>query len=161
MEAVMSVRRVSLYFLLIFAFSALVACLPADEMMPNQRVAAWSEQNLVFVADGPMGRVQAFRTGNGAPVFAAQTDIAPRKWVFDLQVDRQRGELWVLGDDGVSVHAAQGLQLKKRIPLATQSVAALRVEADRVVLMDGSGQTLGQIELGTFVASWRAPEHRG
>lgn len=158
----MSVRRVSLYFLLIFAFSVLVACLPANEMVPNQRVAAWSEQNLVFVADGPMGRVQAFRTGGGAPVFAAQTDIAPRKWVFDLQLDRQRGELWVLGDDGVSVHAAQGLQLKKRIPLATQSsVAALRVEADRVVLMNDSGQALGQIELGTFVASWLAPQSRG
>jgi hypothetical protein len=67
----------------------------------------------------------------------------------------------VLGDNGISVHKAHGLILQKHISLDVQAVAALRIDAGRVWLLDGAGERIGQIDQRTLVASWLSGDRRG
>ena len=157
----MSRHRVSRYLLLVVFLPMLAACLPENEMMARQYVVEWPEQHLLFIADSRVGKVQSFFLGSGAPVASAQSHDAQRSSVRDLQLDAQRGQLWVLGDDGVSVHKARGLVLQKHISLDTQQVSTMRIEDGRVVLFDDTGERVGQIDPRTLVASWLLPDHRG
>ena len=157
----MSGRRVCQYLLLALCMPLLVACQAADQTMAKQRVVDWAEQNLVFIADSRIGQVRSFFLGNGAPVPFAQTQGTRRKSVRDLQLDLRRAQLWVLGDDGVSVYAARGLVLQQKIDLGTEKVSALSIAADYVLLFAESGEQIGQIDCLTRVASWRTPERRG
>lgn len=158
----MTRRRASQFSLLVFLLLTLTACIPAGETSARQFVIEWPEQNLVFIADTRIGHVQSFRMANaGAPVMFAQTRGVQRASVRDIQIDRQRGQLWVLGDDGVYVHKARGLTLQKRIPLDTHQALSMRIEPDRVVLLSDTGEPIGQIDRGSLVASWSLPLRRG
>lgn len=157
----MSGRRISqcsLFFTLVFL---LAGCQSGNRALPLQSVLEWPEQNLLFVADSRQGKVQSFFLGSGAPVPFAQTHDPQRSCVRDLQLDTQRGQLWVLGDDGISVHKARGLIRQKHIPLDGQVVTALRIDAGGVWLLDGAGEAIGQIDQRTLVARWLAPDGRG
>jgi hypothetical protein len=140
----------------------LAACEPAQ--VPRQQLVEWSGQSLLFIADSRIGRVRSFFLGNGAPVYFAQTRGVGRASVRDLQLDAPRGQLWVLGDAGVDVHEARGLALQKHFTLDARDardVSALRIEADRVVLVSATGEEVGQIDSRTLLASWRLPPGRG
>ena len=121
----------------------------------------WPEQHLLFVADSQQGKVQSFFLGNGAPVPFAQTHDPQRSSVRDLQLDTQRGQLWVLGDNGISVHKARGLILQKHIVLDAQRVSALRIDEGCVWLLDDTGERIGQIDRRMLVTRWFSPTRRG
>ena len=132
----------------LFAFLAvsLSGCLPVDEAMPRQHVVEWPEQRLLFIADERTSRVQAFHLSAGAPVAFAQTRQNQHSRVRDIQLDTQRGKLWVLGYNGVSVYDADSLTLQRYIPLDGANIASLRIEKERVVLLAGSGRPVGEID---------------
>ena len=157
----MTRHSVSQYLLLAFLSYFVTACQPGHEFTPHQSVLEWPEQHLLFVADARQGKVQSFFLGNGAPTPFAQTHDSQRSSVRDLQLDTQRGQLWVLGDDGISVHKARGLILQKHIPLDGQTVAALHIDAGGVWLLDGAGERIGQIDQRTLVANWLSRDRRG
>jgi len=157
----MNGKRLCQSLLLLFASALLAACQPETSLAARQVQAAWPEQHLLFIADSRMGRVNAFFLGNGAPVFFAQTRSGGRASVRDLQLDVARGQLWVLGDDGVSVYDARRLQLEQQIPVNTQDISALRLEADTVMLLGASGEPVGQVDRRAFAASVRFPARRG
>jgi hypothetical protein len=139
----------------------LLGCQSSKQALPSQSVLEWPEQHLLFVADSRQGKVQSFFLGSGAPVPFAQTHDPQRASVRDLQLDTQRGQLWVLGDDGISVHKARGLIRQRHIPLDGQLVSALRIDAGSVWLLDGAGERIGQIDQRTLVASWLGRDRRG
>lgn len=145
--------RISKYLLLLVALPLQVACVPETGTTARQHVIEWPEQHLLFIADSRVGRVRSFFLGNGAPVSFAETRGVGRISVRDLQLDSQRGQLWVLGDDGVSVYDAHGLKLLRRIPLGAERVSSLRVESDCVLLLAVSGKQVGQIEHRSAFAS--------
>lgn len=159
------------YVLDLGAAMLLVACVPIDDVVLGQptdvrpdssvRVVVWSEQQLKFVADSRMGRVQSYRMDLAQPAFVAQTDIAARRWVLDLQVDAKGGQLWVLGDDGVAVHDARTLVLQKHIALMPGTVTSLRMEDGQVSLVGAGGTLIGAVDCLTLLASWKAPLRRG
>lgn len=157
----MSGRRVSQYSLLLFLLYLLPGCQSSDRVLPLQSVLEWPEQHLLFVADSRQGKVQSFFLGSGAPVPFAQTHDPQRNSVRDLQLDTQRGQLWVLGNDGISVHKARGLIRQKHIPLNGQLVSAMHIDAGNVWLLDGAGERIGQIDQRTLVASWLLGDRRG
>ena len=157
----MSGRRVSQYSLLLALLCLLPGCQSSDRVLPLQSVLEWPEQHLLFIADSRQGKVQSFFLGSGAPVPFAQTHDPQRSSVRDLQLDTQRGQLWVLGNDGISVHKARGLIRQKHIPLNGQMVSALRIDAGNVWLLDGLGERVGQIDQRTLVASWFSGDRRG
>ena len=146
---------------LLLSLFMLAACEPAERSVARQVVVEWPEQHLVFVADTRVGRVQSYRMGNGAPVLFAQTQGIRRSNVRDIRLEPLRNQLWVLGGNGVYLYEAHGLALQKQFPLAAQKVSALRVEADRLVLLDKDGDAVGQIDRETLVASWRLGPARG
>ena len=119
---------------------------PANTPASRQVVAEWSGEQLSFVADSRMGRVQSFRPGRNGREFFAQTDIAVRRWVNDVKIDPQTAQLWVAGDDGISVYDARTLVLQKHIVVTAQAVATLRLEDDRIVLLAANGSTVGFID---------------
>lgn len=149
----------------------LMACLPVDEILPGQlaldrpvaerRVLEWPDQNLLFVADSRMGRIQAYRLGGAQPKFSAQSEVASRTWVLDLKLDTESGMLWVLGDDGVSVYDARSLVLHKHIPLARNTVNSLRITDRQVSLVARDGVPIGVVDCVSLLASWHAPIRRG
>jgi hypothetical protein len=157
----MTGRSVNKYLLIVFLAYFFAACQPSHETPPHQSVLEWPEQHLLFVADVRQGKVQSFFLGNGAPIPFAQTHDPQRSSVRDLQLDRQRGQLWVLGDRGVSVHKARGLILQRHIALDTRNVSTLSVDEGHVWLVDDAGERIGQIDRGTLVASWRSPDRHG
>lgn len=134
----------------------LAACEPAGHLVSRQVIVDWPEQRLVFVADTRLGRVQSFRTGAGAPVLFAQTAGLRRSSVRDIRLEPTRNALWVLGRNAVYRYEARGLALQQQFPLV-EKVSALRIEAGRVVLLDRTGASIGQIDSESLVASWNAP----
>lgn len=142
-------QRTVLNLLLLFLCVLQVACQPAgspaESAAVRQHVVEWPEQRLLFVADSRAGRVQAFHLGHGAPVPLALAPGHTRAMVRDLQLDERAGQLWVLGDDGVSVYDARDLVLQKHFPLATGKMATLRIESAGVGLIDASGTLLDVI----------------
>ena len=158
------------YFLAIGCALLLAGCLPVDEMVfgrmtitppaSTRHVAQWADQQLMFVADSRMGRVQSYRLGGAQPAFQAQTEIASRRWVLDVQLDAKSGQLWVLGDDGVTVHDAQTLVLQAHIPLTANTVTSMRIEDGQISLVSGDGTPVGTVDCRTLLASWRAPLSR-
>ena len=157
----MSGRRVSQCLLFLALLFLLAGCQSGDRALPLQSVLEWPEQHLLFVADSRQGKVQSFILGSGAPVPFSQTHDPQRASVRDLQLDTQRGQLWVLGDNGITVHKARGLILQKHIPLDVQTVSALRIDAGSVWLLGGAGERIGQIDQRTLVASWLARDRHG
>ena len=157
----MSGRRVSQYSLFAVLLCLLLGCQSSKQVLPSQSVLEWPEQHLLFVADSRQGKVQSFILGSGAPVPFAQTHDPQRRAVRDLQLDTQRGQLWVLGDNGITVHKARGLILQKHIPLDVQTVSALRIDAGSVWLLGWAGERIGQIDQRTLVASWLSGNHSG
>ena len=145
----MSRQRTAWNLLLSCLCALLAACQPADTQVASgavrQHVVEWPEQRLLFIADSRAGRVQAFHLGHGAPVPLAQAPGHARAVVRDLQLDERTGQLWVLGDDGVSVYDARDLALQKHIPLATGKMATLRIESAGVGLIDAAGVLLDVI----------------
>ena len=154
-------RRVSQYSLFAVLLCLLLGCQSSKQALPSQSVLEWPEQHLLFVADSRQGKVQSFILGSGAPVPFAQTHDPQRANVRDLQLDTQRGQLWVLGDDGISVHKARGLIRQKHIPLNGQTVAAMHIDTDTVWLLNGAGERVGQIDPRMLVASWLSSDRRG
>lgn len=152
----MSVRSVCQYLLLALSVFVLTACLPAERANPRQMVVEWPEKHLLFIADERIGSVRAFHLGAGAPVFAAQTRNFERSTVRDIKLDPVRGQLWVLGADGVYLHDAQSLSLQRRIPLDARDVAELRIEDGGVILLASGGVMLGRIDVTTLLAVWRS-----
>jgi len=157
----MSGRRVSQCLLFLALLFLLAGCQSGDRALPLQSVLEWPEQHLLFVADSRQGKVQSFVLGSGAPAPFAQTHDPQRSSVRDLQLDTQRGQLWVLGDDGISVHKARGLIRQRHISLDGQVVSALRIDAGNVWLLDAAGEAIGQIDQRTLVANWLARDRRG
>lgn len=145
----MSGRKLLAAFFLILMTSPLVARVPApaqEEAAPGQHLVEWSEQHLLFVADDRSSRVQAFHLSAGAPVPCAQTRQNRHSRVRDMRLDAQNGTLWVLGYNGVSVYDARSLVLQRYIPLEGGSIAGMRIEDGRVVLIAGSGDPVGEID---------------
>lgn len=147
----MSGRNVFLGLLLALIAIPLAASLRADAAPepvpePGQYLVEWSEQHLLFVADERSSRIQSFHLGTGAPVVYAQTRRHQHSRVRDMQLDAQRGKLWVLGYNGVSVYDARSLVLQRYIPLEGASISVMRIESDRVVLVAGSGVPVGEID---------------
>ena len=128
-------RRVSQCSLFFVLLSLLAGCQSGNRALPLQSVLEWPEQHLLFIADSRQGTVQSFFLGSGAPVPFAQTHDPQRASVRDLQLDTQRGQLWVLGDNGITVPKARGLILQKHLPLDVQTVSALRIAAGSVWLL--------------------------
>lgn len=145
-----------LLHLFLLALPLLAACLPEERRVARQIVAEWPEKRMVFIADERVGSVNVFLVGGGAPVRVAQSAPFSRAAVLDLQLDAGRGLLWVLGRDSIDVHAADGLALRKRVPLDARNVAALRLEDDGVALFDADGALLGRVDASRQVAVWRA-----
>ena len=133
----------------------LAACEPPGPVVARQVVVYWPEQQLVFVADTRLGRVQSFRMGSGA--LLALTPPIRRSSVRDIRLEPARDKLWVLGGDAVYLYDARTLALRQQFPLAAQKVAALRIEEGQLLLLDKTGASIGQIDSETLVASWRAP----
>lgn len=142
----MTARNVFLSLLMAILVVPLAACLPVEDDLPRQHVVEWPEQRLLFVADERAGRVQAFHLSSGAPVVFAQTKQSRHSRVRDMQLDVPHGKLWVLGYNGISVYDARSLALQRYIPLEGASISGLRIEGDRVVLLAGSGTTVGEID---------------
>lgn len=126
---------------------------PTNIQASRQVSAEWPGEQLRFVADSRMGRVQSFRPGRSGPEFFAQTEIAARRWVNDVKVDPQRAQLWVAGDDGISVYDAHTLVLQKQIAVTSEVVASLRLGGERVILLAANGTSIGHIDLSTLLAS--------
>lgn len=141
---------------LLLLISLLAACQPAARENPRQMIVEWPEKRLVFIADERIGSVRAFQVGAGAPVLAAQTRGFERSSVRDIKLDAARRQLWVLGADGVYVHDAQSLVLRKRIPLDARDVAGLRIENGGVALLAAGDVLLGRVDTATLVAVWRS-----
>lgn len=145
--------------LLLLVLPLLAACLPAERANPRQIIVEWPEQHRVFMADERTGSVRAFHLAGGAPVLAAQTRVFERSTVRDIKLDAPRGQLWVLGADGVYVHDAHSLALRKRIPLDARDVAEMRVEihveGGGIVLLASDQVVLGRIDAASLLASWR------
>lgn len=152
----MTGRSMSQYSLLSFLLLMLAACQPTNQIVPHQMVVEWPQQHLVFIADGWTSRVRSFQLGAGAPVLFAQTKGGQRAKIRDIQVESEHGQLWVLSDDAISVHDARSLGLQKRIPL-DRKVFVLRVNADGVAMLNAAGESIGQIDGRTLVASWHTP----
>jgi hypothetical protein len=146
----------SVLFFAVFLLPLLAACLPAERAAPRQMVLEWAEKHLVYIADERIGGVRAFQLGSGAPVLVAQTRSFERSSVRDIKLDAARGQLWVLGNDGIYLHDAQSLQQLKRIPLDARDVAEMRIEDDGVILLATGGVILGYIDTATRVALWRS-----
>lgn len=151
----MSGRNAFLGILLALIAIPLAASLRADavperqpEPEPGQFLVEWSEQHLLFVADERSSRVQSFHVSAGAPAAYAQSRRHQHSRVRDMQMDAQRGKLWVLGQNGVSVYDARSLTLERFIPVEGGSIAALRIERGKVVLLAGSGDPVGEIDSG-------------
>lgn len=143
----MSGRNVFIRLFLALLAVPLTACLPVeDTAAPGQHLVEWSGQHLLFVADERSSRIQSFHLGTGTPVVYAQTRSHQHSRVRDMQLDAQRGRLWVLGYNGVSVYDARSLVLQRYIPLEGASISAMRIESDRVVLVAGSGIPVGEID---------------
>jgi hypothetical protein len=138
----------------------LAACEPADLIVARQVVVEWPEQHLVFVADSRLGRVQSYRTEGAGPLLLAQTPGLLRSNVRDIRLVPLRNQLWVLGGNGVYLYEARGLALQKHYPLDARKVSVLRIDAGRVLLVDKSGEPVGQIDSETLVASWRQAASR-
>ena len=163
-------QNLTRYLLVVGGALLLAGCLPVDEMVfgrttlappaAPRHVAQWADQQLMFVADSRMGRVQSYQLGGPQPVFQAQTEIASRRWVLDLQIDAKGGQLWVLGDDGLTVHDARTLALQAHIPLIPNTVASMRIEDGQISLVSGDGTSVGAVDCRTLLASWRAPLSR-
>ncbi len=119
---------------------------PEPEPLPRQYLVEWSGEHLLFVADERSSRIQSFHLNAGAPVAYAQTRRHQHSRVRDMQLDSQRGKLWVLGYNGVSVYDARSLALQRYIPLEGASISAMRIESERVVLLAGSGMPVGEID---------------
>jgi hypothetical protein len=143
-------------FFAAFLLPLLATYLPAEHAAPRQIVLEWTEKHLVYIADERIGGVRAFHLGNGAPVLVAQTRSFERSSVRDIKLDAARGQLWVLGNDGIYLHDAQSLQQLKRIPLDARDVAEMRIEDDGVILLATGGVILGYIDTATRVALWRS-----
>ncbi len=139
-----------------FLLPLLAACLPVERATPHQMVLEWTEKNRVYIADERIGSVRAFHLGNGAPVLVAQTRSFERSSVRDIKLDTARGQLWVLGSDGVYLHDAHTLRQLKRIPLDARDVAEMRIEDDGVILLATGHVMLGRIDAATRVALWRS-----
>jgi hypothetical protein len=142
-------------FCVLLALLSLAACESTEKPVARQVVVDWPEEQLAFVADTRVGRVQSYRLGGGALV--AQTQGVSRASVRDIRLEPQGNKLWVLGNDGVYLYAARGLALQKHFPLPVRKVAALRLEAGGVLLLDHSGVAVGRIDSATLVASWTLP----
>jgi len=151
----MSGRNARQCMLLALLIPLLAACLPAERANPRQMIVEWPEQHLVFMADERIGSVRAFHLAGGAPVLAAQTRVFERSTVRDIKLDASRGQLWVLGADGVYVHDAHSLALRKRIPLDARDAAEMRVENGGIVLLASDQVVLGRIDAASLLASWR------
>lgn len=152
----MSGRNAFLGLFLALIAIPLAASLRADvapqrhpEPEPAQHLVEWSEQNLLFVADERSNRVQSFQLTAGVPAAFAQSRRHPHSRVRDMQLDARRGKLWVLGHNGVSVYEARSLMLERFIPLEGGSIAALRIDGDKVVLVAASGDPVGEIDGGS------------
>ncbi len=141
-------RRLCVFFSLLM----LAACEAASPIVARQVVVEWPEQQLVFVADIRVGRVQSFRMGGGA--LLAQTVGMPRAQVRDIRLEPTRNKLWVLRSNAVQLYDARALALQQQFPLAALKVSALRIEDGRVLLLDKGGASIGQIDSETRVASW-------
>lgn len=133
----------------------LAGCLPANRSTPRQTIIEWPEKRLIFMADERVGSVRAFHSGTGTPILAAQTRTFERSSVRDIQLDKTRGQLWVLGPDAAYVHDAGTLALLKRIPLESRDVAEMRIEEDGVTLLASDSVVLGRIDMKTRLAAWR------
>ena len=147
-------RQIRVLYVL-FALLALAACESAEKPVARQVVVDWPEENLVFVADSRVGRVQSYRLGGGPLV--AQTQGVRRASVRDIRLEPLDNRLWVLGNDGVYLYAARGLVLQKQFPLGVRKISALRIEAGGVLLLDQSGVAVGRVDSATLVASWALP----
>lgn len=140
----------------------LSACQPESRGVDRQVVVEWPAQQRVFVADRRVGRVQSFSLpAAGAPLLSAQTSAIGPAAIADIRLEAAREQLWVLADNGVYVYAARSLRLQKYLPLAARRVAALRLGATGVLLVDGEGAPLARIDSETLVASWPASVDRG
>ena len=133
---------------ILFALSAalLAGCLPAETASPGQHVVEWPEQRILFVADERSCGVQSFHLNAGAPEALAQTRRNQHSRVRDIQLDVQLAKLWVLGYNGISVFDARSLTLQRFIPLDGVNISRMRIENDHVVLLAGSGSTVGEID---------------
>lgn len=134
----------------------LFACLPAERANPRQMTIEWPEKRLLFIADERVGSVRVFQLGAGAPVFVAQTRSFERSTVRDIKLDAVRGQLWVLGADGVYVHDPLTMRLQKRIPLDARDVVEMRIEDGGVTLLASGDVELGRIDTATLLAVWRS-----
>lgn len=123
----------------------LAACGPVARGPGQPVLVEWKEQRLVFVADHRMGMVRSFFLSNGSPVFFAQSPHGERSSVRDLQVDPAKGELWVLGDDGVTVYSARELKRLRHYAVDIGRADRLQRDADGVVLLSASGERLARI----------------
>lgn len=143
-------------FFAAFLLPLLAACQPAERATPRQMVIEWTEKHLVYIADERIGGVRVFHLGSGAPVLVAQTRSFERSSVRDIKLDAARGQLWVLGSDGVYLHDATSLRQLKRIPLDARDVVEMRIEDDGVILLATGNVMLGRIDTATRVALWRS-----
>ena len=147
---------------LLLTLLLLSACESSPGSVHRQVIVDWPEQDLVFVADLRLGRVQSFRQGGaGAPVLFAQTQQIARSGLRDIRLDAAQGSLWVLADDGVYRYAARGLALQERYAIAAPRVAVLRVVADGVLLLDRMGEPVDRIDQRAAVAHDTAAVDRG
>lgn len=123
---------------------------------PRQSLVEWPEQALLFVGDERIGTVRVFSL-RGAPVQIAQLSALDRTAVRDLQLDKARGQLWVLGVAHVHVYDARRLVLQQRVAVDANAVTALRLEAGGASLIAANGAVLGRIEAGAQLPRRRLP----
>ena len=142
-------NRFGEYLLLVVALGFLVALASPPTGQPSiptrQSIAEWPDQRLLFVADERMGRVRSFLVGNGAPVPYAVSESGARRSVRDLQLDVASGQLWVLGDDGITIYAARDLKPLRHIALDTGRVERLARNGGDIVLLAAGGEQVGRI----------------
>lgn len=112
---------------------------------------SWPEEQLVYVADGRIGTVLAMSLQDQSRLLA-RTQVPTRTRVLDLQLDKARNLLWVLGPDGVDVHDAHSLVVRKHIALPRGEVTSLQRDEYGVSLLSASRELRGRIDGRTLIS---------
>jgi hypothetical protein len=91
----------------LIAAGTLAACVaPPPGAQTGSRLVHWPERQLLLAGDPGSGAVRVFRLIGERPVPVAVWRSGNRSRVLDIRIDRDCGGVWVLGDRGMELHAA-------------------------------------------------------
>lgn len=140
----------STFFLATLLF-VLAACQPAGNAVIGKRVEIkWEERQLLIVGDPGSGVARVFHM-RAAPLLIGEMRAPGRTAVRDLQIDKARARIWVLGSDALYAHDARTWSPVRRIPVPTAAATRLTLDGGgAALLIAADGSTLARVEPAHF-----------